>query len=58
VGIEKVPGTGKRLGTGEIVGGTDATNEVGDAVGGAPTLVGAHEIATNTRSTAMAFNMW
>jgi hypothetical protein len=58
VGIEKVPGAGERLGTGEIVGGADATTEVGDAVGGASTAVGAHEIATNTRSAATAFNMW
>jgi len=57
VDIEKVAGAEEKLGTGEIVGGWDATKEVGDAVGGASTLVGAHEMATNTNSTAIILNM-
>ena len=55
--IEKVAGAEEKLGTEEIVGGWDATKEVGDAVGGASTLVGAHEMATNTNSTAIILNM-
>jgi selenophosphate synthetase-related protein len=56
LGIEKVPGAGEKLG-GAIVGGCDTTTDVCDAVGGAPTVVGAQEIATKTKSTAIAFNM-
>jgi hypothetical protein len=56
VGIEKVPGEGERLGTGEIVGGADATKDVGDTLSGAATLVGVQEIAASTVRAADAFN--
>jgi hypothetical protein len=56
VGIEKVPGAGARLDTGEIDGGSDATSEVAEALGGAATLVGVQEIAASTNSATIAFN--
>lgn len=53
-----MPGAvGVALGGADVLATTDASG-VGDVVGGAPAVVGAHEMATNEMSEATAFSAW
>jgi len=52
VGIEKVPAARDAFGWADVVPSTGASD-----VGGAPAVVGAHEIATKRLSEAIALDM-